>query len=293
MKLNFLIYLFTAILVSSCVSRNLIRDSRFLSFEESHNIDMTKSDAETDFDFFFTQELDGKSEDCGCPKKPRGGVKRRLNFFKSVKGFPNKIFFDAGRSMFPWNEELVSANAKMGYHAYNVGIKDLDSLILSPEKSKRLNFVSANIYVKNTKVRLQKFIDLENNSKFSQIRVTGLASASPRQYFNLVKDKAQLLNPRESLLKIIPSKGILIVLSDLTEDDLMETFQGIEFAVPVLVLGINSNHVMNRHLLLSKSVLFVAGPKYLQEFGHLKLRSSIAGKFSFKFETIDMGEVWN
>ena len=119
---------------------------------------------------FYTNDISGELDLCGCPKRPMGGIARRAKYIQRYFELKKPVLqVDAGNSFFSQRylmsqpddfarrsaEVLAKACAKLKLDAINIGVSDLAGGVdflkhlkkLAKEKGE-LNLISSNLYYK-------------------------------------------------------------------------------------------------------------------------------------------------
>ena len=174
--------------------------------------------------------------DCGCPKAPLGGLARKAFFFKNMMSGREPLLVDAGNTFFSHGvinpdglrvdskkykaKNFVSALELIGYEVVNIGSNDfkLGEVFLKEITSdSSINFLSANLYDKNTNSLLFKpyhikeedgvkigFIGLSEATRYESIMNKNFISEGNR-YVDIVKPEVDIV---VLLIDISSSNGL-------------------------------------------------------------------------------------
>ena len=174
--------------------------------------------------------------DCGCPKAPLGGLARKAFFFKNMMSGREPLLIDAGNTFFSHGvinpdglrvdskkykaRNFVSALELIGYEVINIGSNDfkLGEVFLKEITSgSSINFLSANLYDKNTNSLLFKpyhikeedgvkigFIGLSEATRYESIINKNFISEGNR-YVDIVKPEVDIV---VLLIDISSSNGV-------------------------------------------------------------------------------------
>lgn len=185
-----------------------------------------------------TTNIRGKTEPCGWPKNPRGGLARKATIVDQLynEGI-EPIILDAG-NLFFWDknidpgismavakidaEILVDSYNIIGCDAFSPGVSDFSGglkFLLNLQKKSKFDYISANIY-KDNKLLFKPYKIIKNNNK--KIAVIGLTSE-----FN--SSEIDIMNPIDTLNDILKDlKGktdIIILLFNANQNDLDKIYK--------------------------------------------------------------------
>lgn len=130
------------------------------------------SNSKTEITVFFTGEVNGNFEPCGCKAGPTGGMARRVGFSRDfAESYEGKIlnvdagnYFEApGPTAGAINSLMKQALAELPVHVFNIGSQDLYWWQeLASEKLGETQFISTNLVpVRSTLPAPQKYLVLE------------------------------------------------------------------------------------------------------------------------------------
>jgi len=204
-------------------------------FEESEKIDLEslKTSHPSRFKIFFSGNITGETEPCGCAVNPKGGLDRRLNYIRQATQatpFPYAIL-DAGNALFP-NEKIDRSQEKhqkerarlimeghrmMSVIAQNVGYLDLSAgvdFLKNAASDAKVTLLSSNWIGADGKLLFEPQITFDLGREKAYI----LGFSKGYKKVPLKKDTPDVLDPLKTLeerLAAIPQEALVIVLSDL------------------------------------------------------------------------------
>lgn len=211
---------------------------------------------------YSTASTKAELHDCGCKKKPMGGLARRAALLeKNDMPASNTLLVDAGdwaeeKGEYPWEKtQLIwGIMADMGYEAVTPGARELlhgrsalEGLYASrPEVA----VVSANITDKSGTRIWQEFTTVNKGAQ--RIAITGVTGSAP-YVFNLtrgnqVSDDFGFGDPTETLLQVVPrmkeASDVVVVLCNTSPADARRIVDEVP-GIDVLVVGYNPGYQFN------------------------------------------------
>jgi len=224
-----------------------------------------------------TTNVRGKTEPCGWPANPRGGLARKATIVdKFYDENITPIILDAGNLLF-WDDyvdpgialDIAKVDANVIIDSYNIvgcdafapGSKDFaagKNFLLELEKKSNFDFISCNIvHNSNNKLLFKPYKIINNNNK--RIVIIGLASK--------FESKIIIEDPGESSFKdgeMVDLKNIKIINQELESLNKIPAkySEEINFIDPILALKNNINEVKNKSDLII--LLFNGTEKDLQ-----------------------------
>lgn len=236
-------------LLVNCSSQEAVLNKKnpFVKYSKLSVASYARKTKQPVVDVYFTGNVNGEIEPCGCAFNPKGGLDRRINFIdSSVKKskFPH-IVIDAGNALFPSKfmdssqrnslmakaDLILEASRKMGIEAQNVGQLDLSAgldFLKTTAAKHKIKLISANLADANMKLLFPPSHVSKSGS--IQYAFIGLSSAKA----NGVRQLDPLKSLKKELAKF--SKEYLVfVLSDLGHDRDVELAESINR--PMIFVG--------------------------------------------------------
>ena len=214
------------------------------------------SDQGKNFYLFFTNDLNGEVDLCGCPMRKMGGIARRAKYIERIVEMKNPVLqVDAGDGFFREhmpNESfttfekdsaliLARGDAKLKVDAVNVGALDLylGAQFVKELKEKagdkgKLNLISSNLVDKNTG---QPVFETEKTVERAGVKfgIFGLCRQSPAVPAELaVRDPKTVSEEMVKKLKTEKKVDLVIGLFNLGQDEtrkICKQVPGIDIAV--------------------------------------------------------------
>ena len=176
----------------------------------------------------FQGSVEGFIEDCGCPKRPLGGLEHRAAIMESVhSGCENVLAVDAGNMLAPMGDGmraqsafLNAESARMGIRTMGIGKYDLHfglEFLREQATQNEVQFVSTNL-LENGKAAFAPYVIEERGG----VRIGILSLMDPLA--QLVSEDGSYENltvadPRASLMSVLPelreASDVIVVLSTL------------------------------------------------------------------------------
>lgn len=221
-----------------------------LLFWGSNNSDNKNESSQ--FDIFFTCDVDGRIEPCGCFSGQMGGL-TKIKTMINKSQTENQLIFDIGDAIAGQEDYhviqydyMMKAFQSINFNALNIGHREallpLSSLNklkqLSNEKS--LPILSANLRTKvNQKTIFEPFTIINKNNK--KIGVIGLVSPNLNQ--STLDENIQIQEPRLALAEFISELDkkvdVIILLGFLSNQEMIQIAD--EFYEVDFILGGNVN----------------------------------------------------
>lgn len=253
--------LFFALFLFSCVDQEDLKKDSLTSLQ---NTTEEKKSSDTALTVYFSGNLQGYLDPCGCAQGQFGGLKRRANFAESAKG----IFVENGdltsrpEKLDQLKQEVVLKSfQEMNYKVINLGEKDL-YLGLEPLHASPIVVISGNFLVRGEPV-FPAFHEIEQPP--FQLVIIGLLGESFRSEVQKIDENYDIASPKETLKKIlekIPSDRKIVLL-----------FHGTRFeAAPLAVNFPQIEAIICAHeynMLKEAQLIFPAG-MYGKELGQLR-----------------------
>jgi hypothetical protein len=274
-------------------SQNILASNPFLTSQaESLKNEILKEKA---LKIYFSGNLAGSKESCGCALNPKGGFERRYNFLKKegllekeiqentlVLDFGNLLFKNENISTYEHKSALDNAQKMLQatnffrYDAINFG--NLDRSLSQNELQKifgnsRFPWISSNLFPSSRFANTFKR-SITRKLQNHDVLILGLSSAKKEelpQGWQIENAQSVLLNE----LKNIPASTLPIVLSDLEIGELSSIANTVKR--PIIFLGSREMGGWDRPLEIGQSLL-VHLRHQGQEWGILK----VSGKWQDK-----------
>ncbi len=234
---------------------------------------------------YFSGNISGMRESCGCALSPKGGFERRLNFLKKenlLSKHEDTILLDFGNLLFKSNlfeekdekealknaAQVVAGTNFFPYSAVNFGSLDR---VVAPDKLSRIfadsrfPWVASNVFPP-TKFsgRIARRIPIR--LKNAEFVVFGLSSRDE----NIEAHGWRFEEPGAVLaqeLKDLPANVFPVILSDIEQAELMPLAASVKR--PVLFLGSRETGGWDKPLEVGQSLLVHLRPQG-QDWGHLR-----------------------
>lgn len=191
--------------------------------------------------------------DCGCPKAPLGGLARKAFFFKNMMSEREPLLVDAGNTFFSHGvinpdglrvnqkkykaKNLVGALELIGYDVVNIGSNDFklgSSFIKEITSESSINFISANLYDKNTNELLFKpYHTLEYDGV--KIGFIGLSEAT--RYESII-NKNFISEGNKYIELIGPKVDIVVMLIDISSSNAVDLSNAFPQADYIFLSGV-------------------------------------------------------
>jgi 2',3'-cyclic-nucleotide 2'-phosphodiesterase (5'-nucleotidase family) len=208
-------------------------------FEDAESIQLpsVKATHPSQFRIYFSGNVNGETEPCGCAINPKGGLDRRLNFIRQSTReslFPH-VILDAGNVLFASErldksqaelqkqraQLLLKGNRLMKVVAQNVGYLDLTAgvdFLKSSAAKEGVPLLSANWVDAQGKLIFapQMTFDLGRE----KVLIVGLSKGFKSE--SAGEEGVKVLDPFTTLEKILataPAEQVVILLSDLGTDE--------------------------------------------------------------------------
>jgi hypothetical protein len=180
--------------------------------------------------FVFQGNVKGELGTCGCAFQPTGGIDRKFNFLRTLKG--SFLYLDSGNALFPnltmeagEREQLMrralqlaKAHVKLGVSLQNVGRYDLvlgAKFLKQVEKESKIQLLSSNLLSQSDDFVFLPFKNFVTETGVS-VSVVGFSNPTAEEFkeegFKIVSPLSQL----KLLLSKIPQDHLLVILSDLS-----------------------------------------------------------------------------
>lgn len=197
------------------------------------------------FSIFYTCDTQGHIEPCGCASGMAGGISRRQTYL--VRNLPRDfLLVDAGdvtAGSREWEilelEYLLKGYARMGYHAVNVGQRELslgrDGLRLANQPFGKL--VSANVLDPNGSPVVKPYVIVELSTGY---RCGIIGIVDDRVEPDRIGPGLRLVSPADALTKYLPElkqKADFVVLLAFAEEPQMQALAAQFFELDVIVGG--------------------------------------------------------
>jgi 2',3'-cyclic-nucleotide 2'-phosphodiesterase (5'-nucleotidase family) len=133
--------------------------------------------AEQNITIFYTNDVRGEIEPCGCPHNPIGGLSRKTNYIKKQK-IKNFIVVDAGDIFSDASKVKIYVNSfnNIGESFINLGEKDLilgSKFLNDLSQDKNFKIISSNLFSKDKPVFKQYIIKEIDKIKFGIMGIIG------------------------------------------------------------------------------------------------------------------------
>lgn len=229
----------------------------------------------------FQGKLQGRIEDCGCPKAPLGGLERRAVLMAEIhESCESVLAFDAGNMIGPIQDGmqaqsafLAAENARLGYGPAGIGAEDLHyglDFLRQLESDHGLQFTSANLTAEGETLFPAYLIQ-----EVAGIRVGLVSVLSPQA--ELVSDAGDLqgveiTEPAAALRTLLPTlteeSDVVVLLANLPKNDSHKLVRELkaESGIDIMIEGDSTSHY-GKALTVHGVKVMAANPrgKYLGE----------------------------
>jgi hypothetical protein len=197
------------------------------------------------FTVFYTCDTRGHIEPCGCTSGMAGGISRRQTFLLNARP-RNFLLVDAGditAGPRPWEilelEYILKGYEQMGYHAVNIGHRDISLSFEDLRKMKEhcSRFVSANVFGPDGQLVFEPYRVTELSNGY-RCGIIGIADDDVPS--DSVGDGLSIVSPADAIAKFLPElkeKADYIVLLAFADKPAMEELARQFFEVDVIVGG--------------------------------------------------------
>ena len=255
-----------------------------LIYQACSSSEKSDSSPAKEFYLFYTNDISGELDLCGCPKRPMGGIARRAKYIQRYFELKKPVLqVDAGNSFFSQRylvskpddfarrsaEILAKACAKLKVDAINLGISDLAGGIdflkhlkkLAKEKGE-LNLISSNLYYK-----------VNNQPVFPRFQLVNKAGIKIG-IFGLVKKSTLLPGEVKAGEPLLTAREMTRILREKNQADLV---------IGLFNLGLEQSKKICREIAGIDIVVVSGSPRYLWEpvlVGNcLLLQAGAGGKY--------------
>jgi hypothetical protein len=197
------------------------------------------------FSIFYTCDTTGHIEPCGCSSGMAGGISRRQTYFAQT--LPrNYLIVDAGNVTAgnrPWEilelEYILKGYDKMGYHAVNIGQREilLGFDALKKIKGQYSRFVSANVYGPDGQLVFNPYIVTKLSNGY-RCGIIGIVDDDVTA--DEIGEGLKLAPPIDALSKYLPDlkkKSDYIVLLAFAEQEKLKAIARHFFEINIIVGG--------------------------------------------------------
>ena len=197
------------------------------------------------FSIFYTCDTSGHIEPCGCVGGMAGGISRRQTYLAQAEP-KDYLLVDAGdvtAGYRPWEilelEYILKGYKKMGYHAVNIGHREVmlsyDDLLKLKEQYGQ--FVSANLLGPDGKLVFQPFIVVKLSNGY-RCGITGILDDNLQA--EDIGEGLSVIPPADALARHLPElekKADYIVLLAFADQDAIKALAKQFFEIDVIVGG--------------------------------------------------------
>ena len=250
----------------------------------------------------YTQNNNGKIDNCHCPRNPLGGFEKRSTFFTQwLSEHPNTLIFDSGDFLsFDGNGDtdlkVIELMEDLHYTAVNLGDQEFSNGAFFLEDyllSAKLPLISSNLMIDSEKrPRYKRYQAIELAGV--QIVIMGVLGPDNIEYFAKADESNQVwgIDPHKALQvlnkhePLVAEADIHILLSNLGLDRDIELAEAVPFID--LIIGGHSQHKLEEAVNQNGTLIVQCG-KDGHYVGHLEIIFQNGKISGHKHELISMG----
>ncbi len=256
----------------------------------------------TTLHILYTQNNNGKIENCHCPSTPLGGFEKRSTFFADwISQHPNTIIFDSGDFLsfdgaVDSDLKVIELMERLNYTGVNLGDQEFSngaSFVESRLMQGALPLISSNLMIDGEqKHAYKRYLALEYAG--ISVAVTGVLGPENVEYYTQVDDNAYVwsIAPEKALQIVhdhepaVKEADVHILLSNLGFDKDVELAGKLSFID--VIIGGHSQHKF-KHAAEQAGTLIVQCGKNGHYVGHLEITIQNGKIMEHKHELIPMG----